>query len=104
MNFRPRLAELVLAGEKTVTRRATSPNPRSPWYALRCGLVVGRDSREVCWLVFDPETSKYRRSCEGDTTGYAYGRDPKTGETVGRNDPCPCGSGDKWKRCHGRGR
>jgi uncharacterized protein len=22
--------------------------------------------------------------------------------TVGRNDPCPCGSGAKFKRCHGR--
>jgi preprotein translocase subunit SecA len=21
--------------------------------------------------------------------------------TVGRNDPCPCGSGLKYKRCHG---
>lgn len=21
--------------------------------------------------------------------------------TVGRNDPCPCGSGKKYKRCHG---
>ncbi len=21
--------------------------------------------------------------------------------SVGRNDPCPCGSGDKYKRCHG---
>jgi preprotein translocase subunit SecA len=20
---------------------------------------------------------------------------------IGRNDPCPCGSGKKWKRCHG---
>lgn len=20
---------------------------------------------------------------------------------IGRNDPCPCGSGAKWKRCHG---
>jgi preprotein translocase subunit SecA len=23
-------------------------------------------------------------------------------ETVGRNDPCPCGSGKKYKNCHGR--
>jgi hypothetical protein len=23
------------------------------------------------------------------------------GEGVGRNDPCPCGSGKKFKRCHG---
>jgi preprotein translocase subunit SecA len=22
-------------------------------------------------------------------------------ETVGRNDPCPCGSGKKYKKCHG---
>jgi preprotein translocase subunit SecA len=24
-----------------------------------------------------------------------------TGEKVGRNDPCPCGSGKKYKKCHG---
>ncbi|MFH1366738.1 MAG: preprotein translocase subunit SecA [Patescibacteria group bacterium] len=24
-----------------------------------------------------------------------------TGNKVGRNDPCPCGSGKKYKRCHG---
>jgi preprotein translocase subunit SecA len=23
-------------------------------------------------------------------------------QTVGRNDPCPCGSGKKYKQCHGR--
>jgi preprotein translocase subunit SecA len=22
---------------------------------------------------------------------------------VGRNDPCPCGSGKKYKKCHGSG-
>ncbi|MDE7376478.1 MAG: SEC-C domain-containing protein [Muribaculaceae bacterium] len=25
------------------------------------------------------------------------------GPKVGRNDPCPCGSGKKYKNCHGRG-
>ena len=24
------------------------------------------------------------------------------GEKVGRNDPCPCGSGRKYKLCHGK--
>jgi preprotein translocase subunit SecA len=24
------------------------------------------------------------------------------GEKIGRNDPCPCGSGKKYKQCHGR--
>jgi preprotein translocase subunit SecA len=26
-----------------------------------------------------------------------------SGEKVGRNDPCPCGSGKKYKNCHGKG-
>ncbi len=26
---------------------------------------------------------------------------PDAGEKVGRNDPCPCGSGKKYKKCHG---
>ena len=25
------------------------------------------------------------------------------GPKVGRNDPCPCGSGKKYKNCHGKG-
>ena len=27
----------------------------------------------------------------------------KNGPRIGRNDPCPCGSGKKYKNCHGRG-
>ncbi len=26
----------------------------------------------------------------------------RSGEKVGRNDPCPCGSGKKYKQCHGK--
>ena len=31
----------------------------------------------------------------------AFSRDEQ-GEKVGRNDPCPCGSGKKYKQCHGK--
>jgi len=34
----------------------------------------------------------------GDATAAAQRR---TGDKVGRNDPCPCGSGKKYKKCHG---
>ena len=27
----------------------------------------------------------------------------KAAARLGRNDPCPCGSGKKYKNCHGRG-
>lgn len=53
-----------------------------------------------CWYVYDPENETFRRSCEGETTGRQYGM-THDGKVVGRNDPCPCGSGKKWKRCHG---
>ena len=26
----------------------------------------------------------------------------KTEKEIGRNDPCPCGSGKKYKNCHGK--
>jgi preprotein translocase subunit SecA len=26
----------------------------------------------------------------------------RDGQKVGRNDPCPCGSGKKYKQCHGK--
>jgi preprotein translocase subunit SecA len=26
----------------------------------------------------------------------------KVGPKIGRNDPCPCGSGKKYKNCHGK--
>jgi preprotein translocase subunit SecA len=29
-------------------------------------------------------------------------RKPRTSSKVGRNDPCPCGSGKKYKHCHGK--
>jgi preprotein translocase subunit SecA len=38
------------------------------------------------------------RSGGGDASQAAQRR---TGEKVGRNDPCPCGSGKKYKKCHG---
>ena len=28
--------------------------------------------------------------------------DPKTWGKIGRNEKCPCGSGKKYKNCHGR--
>ena len=40
MNFRPELAQAVLDGRKTVTRRLVSPNPRSPWFEGGCSLKV----------------------------------------------------------------
>jgi hypothetical protein len=40
--FRKVLAEKVMAGEKTVTRRVCNDNPRSPWFKDRCRYREGQ--------------------------------------------------------------
>ena len=61
--------------------------------------------------------SRYRTSKEENLPGEAaqrqaagmpQGQRPrpepiKAGPKIGRNDPCPCGSGKKYKACHGKG-
>ncbi|MCW2953241.1 MAG: hypothetical protein JWQ48_2411 [Conexibacter sp.] len=47
MNFRPELAQKVMTGEKTVTRRLASDNPRSPWFRGSCRLLP-RHTYAVC--------------------------------------------------------
>jgi preprotein translocase subunit SecA len=40
-------------------------------------------------------------SMAGGSGGASQPSQRRTGEKVGRNDPCPCGSGKKYKKCHG---
>jgi preprotein translocase subunit SecA len=44
------------------------------------------------------------RQAEGraETVGNNQAQGPKSVRKVGRNDPCPCGSGKKYKKCCGR--
>ncbi len=38
-----------------------------------------------------------------DPSGAAVKQEPvRVGPKIGRNDPCPCGSGKKYKNCHGK--
>jgi preprotein translocase subunit SecA len=44
------------------------------------------------------ELQQARMAGSGDSSETVQRR---SGEKVGRNDPCPCGSGKKFKKCHG---
>ena len=51
------------------------------------------------------DMSRYQaRHSDLSTNGEQKANAPvKVDKQVGRNDPCPCGSGKKYKNCHGRG-
>jgi preprotein translocase subunit SecA len=42
------------------------------------------------------------QSPEGQSSGEEHKPFVRTAQKVGRNDPCPCGSGKKYKQCHGK--
>jgi preprotein translocase subunit SecA len=49
--------------------------------------------------VAQPKTQPQR--VEPAPAGAGASKSPVHTDKVGRNDPCPCGSGKKYKRCHG---
>jgi preprotein translocase subunit SecA len=69
----------------------------------------GRPPRQVATSVDDLEESFQRKKRrELEQARMAGGGEQKTvqqvvrgADKVGRNDPCPCGSGKKYKKCHG---
>ena len=69
----------------------------------------GRPPRQVATSVDDLEESFQRKKRrELEQARMAGGGEQRTvqqvvrgAEKVGRNDPCPCGSGKKYKKCHG---
>jgi hypothetical protein len=100
------------------------------WLAARCDLAAGHpveaeesfrrivasDSRyhpalaDLGWLQFDRSSFAEARKLLNETSsGSEVVRElldnylQPTDAPVGRNEPCPCGVGKKFKRCHGSG-
>jgi preprotein translocase subunit SecA len=47
-------------------------------------------------------TSVSALASDGDTLVERNPKDPSSWGKVGRNEECPCGSGKKFKHCHGK--
>lgn len=77
-------------------------------YLLRTGnfTLFGDTVEELSgWYAFSPERERdrkrvaERRDAEVLHRSYSYGPAVNPYRDVGRNDPCPCGSGKKFKKC-----
>jgi preprotein translocase subunit SecA len=76
---RAREPELALAGVKTVPRNLSFNDPS----ASPSAFARAAQPREASGGTNEVQTIR------------------REGPKVGRNDPCPCGSGKKYKKCHG---
>jgi preprotein translocase subunit SecA len=89
-------------------------------FVFRAGPLVERRSRSADTARSRSRMDRQRAQTRHDSMEPTYGvkangqsaaeRDPTAkqqpvtvGDKVGRNDPCPCGSGKKFKHCHGKG-
>lgn len=59
-----------------------------------------RKSDRGQWMFVDGQSHTHK---EGESHHHHHSTEPvvRSEPKVGRNDPCPCGSGKKFKKCHG---
>ncbi len=62
---------------------------------------VKRDSVRYLYHVEVSQPKTQPRRVEAAPAGTLAPKKPVKSDKIGRNDPCPCGSGKKYKRCHG---
>jgi len=76
---------------------------RTPQRTDYSRMKTGRENMEG---LTNPQSNGRRQQDEGEQQMPDEPRkmEPvRVGPKVGRNDPCPCGSGKKYKNCHGKG-
>jgi len=95
-------------------RRAVPKAP--PVASAARPVTLDAEPREVSFNTRQPSTTidalekefqrkKQRELAAASMAGGGDASQPaqrRTGDKVGRNDPCPCGSGKKYKKCHGQ--
>ena len=65
--------------------------------ALAGGLAGTVRNIHALWL-----EQRRKQMAEGTMPGVVRREPVRNTTKVGRNEPCPCGSGKKYKQCHGR--
>jgi hypothetical protein len=66
---------------------------------------LDEEERVIVGKALDDRLEAYGRApvfLGGETPETAEGEAPEPPAPAGRNDPCPCGSGKKYKKCCGR--
>jgi preprotein translocase subunit SecA len=80
-----------------------SPAPKQTWRPMPVGetrTTIDEIEREFARK--KKKELEQARAASSNGSGATHVEQRRTGEKVGRNDPCPCGSGQKFKKCHGK--
>ena len=98
-HLRPVLSEEAANVPRPVARRATPITMNNPAAEARSPFGGGRAAAPASGGTAAPgQPPRPARTGGDDVIKTVRREEPK----VGRNDPCPCGSGKKYKKCHGQ--
>jgi len=92
--------EAVIAQMSRVEVRFQQPEPPPPMQFLHLDPVTGEN--EIPLGPINPAPSASLAAASGVAVAERDPSNPATWGRVGRNEPCPCGSGKKYKHCHGQ--
>jgi preprotein translocase subunit SecA len=91
-------------GQRAATQQSSLPLPQPGEEHAPVPIHTRAPSTTIDELEKEFQRKKRRELEQARAVGSGESAAPAqrvTGEKVGRNDPCPCGSGKKYKKCHG---
>jgi len=90
MNVRIQTQQEIEAAEQRIEEESERRIEQAQAQHTEFGTAVAAEPADVETLTLpeptDPKAQPFKRF----------------GDKIGRNDPCPCGSGKKYKQCHGK--
>jgi hypothetical protein len=98
-----------LADKPLVERMSPGLVERQPHVCAKLAELIAEDVRteamtaECAELIYSPTqviVEAFDAAIDGRRPGERVGPIVRETAKVGRNDPCPCGSGKKYKKCH----
>ncbi|MCR4822177.1 MAG: preprotein translocase subunit SecA [Treponema sp.] len=96
---------IEIAGRVFKVRIQINPAPQAPRQAMQ-GNAQHSEAQSMSEQARGAQMARNAQQQAGRTmAGASSGQSVqvvRSGPKIGRNDPCPCGSGKKYKNCHGR--
>lgn len=85
-----------------VTQTLSRVRPMTEEEQQKLAMEMAQQQKALQGAVSEPTGSATRESSSANAIDGFDENDPSTWGNPGRNEPCPCGSGKKFKHCHGR--
>jgi preprotein translocase subunit SecA len=94
--------QLIDMVKNEVTKTLMTVQVQSPTQLDQAAEDMEQRAERIANVTYSSPTETGEVETVVDASTLRQGQPLAQGVRVGRNDPCPCGSGKKYKQCHGK--